>query len=47
MWKYDGWDDSIIRIEIEIGVLVQQKIKHEKWRKLLMHQIEEKKKPLN
>jgi hypothetical protein len=47
MWKYDGWDDSIKRIEIEIGVLVQQKIKHEKWRKLLKHQIEEIKNPLN
>jgi len=47
IWKYDGWDDSIKRIEIEIGVLVQQKIKHEKCRKLLKHQIEEMKKPLN
>ncbi len=47
MWKYDGWDDSIKRIEIEINILVQQKIKHEKWRKLLKHQIEEIKKPLN
>jgi len=47
IWKYDGWDDSIKRIEIEISVLVQQKIKHEKWRKLLKHQIEEIIKPLN
>jgi hypothetical protein len=47
IWKYDGWDDSIKRIEIEINILVQQKIKHEKWRKLLKHQIEELKKPLD
>lgn len=43
IWKYDGWDDSIKRIEIQIAVLIQQKIKHEKWRKLLKHQIEETK----
>jgi hypothetical protein len=48
MWRYyDGWDNSIKRIEIEINILVQQKIKHEKWHKLLKHQIQELKKPLD
>lgn len=40
-WKYDGWDDHIKRLEAQIDVLIQQKIKHEKWRKLLKHQLNE------
>jgi hypothetical protein len=40
-WKYDGWDDHIKRLEAQIDVLIQQKIKHERWRKLLKHQLNE------
>jgi hypothetical protein len=41
IWKYDGWDDSIKRLEAQIHILIEQKIKHEKWRKLLKHQLNE------
>ena len=37
----ENWDRYTYELKAQLEILIQQKIKHEKWRKMLKHRLEE------